>query len=545
MTGNTQSDEAATARPAISRALRGLAAPAAAAVLLAAGLAAPLALPGPAMAEEGRAARPATAPTGVPQYPLDELLAGIPTGERWVTHLREDLMPFWEMETAIGEPVGDFPTYRCNDGSLPDLAALCPELRFAEPGIVFLEPDWREYLRARSRQVYGYGIAFHLTGERRYLDLAEAGMADILDRFIDPEGGAYSYLVEEDGAWVGAPPSLQRTSQDLAYAGTGMGMLYYLTRDPELLDELLALKDHIWATYFDDPQQFMRWVMEPSPDGDSPNQRELVAQLDQIYAFMLAVTPTLPEPHRSEWEDDLVVLAHTMIEQYFSPRQGMFWGAGTNTGTRRLETPHVDFGHSVKTMWMIHMIGRMSGDLDLVEFGWAHATDILRAAYLPDGSWARRPLLDGGLDTDKEWWILAELDQVSATFSMIDPNYAGYLLTTYDYWLEHMVDHEHGGIWHMVSDATDEPFPCGPGADQCFPKQHSWKNALHSFEHALVGYITGQQFHDLPVSLHYAFVEEPEQGTVHPYFYTGELDAVEEVVDGDRILYRVSFTHVR
>ena len=65
-------------------------------------------------------------------------------------------------------------------------------------------------------------------------ELAEAGMDDILKRFIDPEGGAYSYLVDRDGDWTGGPASLQRTSQDLAYAGTGMAFLYYLTRDPEL-----------------------------------------------------------------------------------------------------------------------------------------------------------------------------------------------------------------------------------------------------------------------------------------------------------------------
>ena len=517
-----------------------------AALALAAAITLPAAGTGTAVAAEGTSSVASTSrPAQVPQYDLDMLLASIPAGERWIIHLQDDLLRFWDMETAIGDPAGDFPTYRCDDGSLPDLAALCPELQYAEPGIVFLEPQWREYLRARSRQVYGYGVSFHLTGDERYLALAEDGVADIRARFLDSDGGAYSYLLWEDDDWVGAPAARQRTSQDLAYAATGMGFLYYLTRDPELLDELIALKDYIWSMYFDEHQRFMRWVLERSPDGDTPGQRELVAQLDQIYAFMLAVAPSLPEPYRSDWEADLIVLAHTMIEQYYSPRQGMFWGAGTSTGTRRLETPHVDFGHSVKTLWMIHMIGRMVGDLDLVEFGWSHATDILEAAYLPDGSWARRPLLDGGLDTDKEWWILAELDQVAATFSMIDPNYAGYLVTTYDYWLDHMVDHEHGGIWHMVSDATGEPFPCGPGATNCFPKQHSWKNALHSFEHALVGYITGQQFHALPVTLHYAFVVEPEPGTVHPYFYTGELVAVEDVPYSDFPVVRYTFAHVR
>ena len=37
------------------------------------------------------------------------------------------------------------------------------------------------------------------------------------------------------------------------------------------------------------------------------------------------------------------------------------------------------------------------------------------------------------------------------------------------------------------------------------PKQWEWKNAYHSFEHALVGYIVAQQLNDKPVTLYYAF----------------------------------------
>lgn len=498
----------------------------------------------------GGAVETITPPKSVPQYPLTELLARLPTGERWLAHLRDDLLPFWLMDSAIGNPRGNFPTYRCNDGSPINPARLCPEQRYATAGIVFIYPEYRQYLRVLSRQIYAYAVAFHLTGDESLLKLAYDGINFERTNFFDHKnGGAYSYRTFRDGQWIPGPASLQRTSQDLAYAATGIGMVYYLTRDPQLLEDLLALKNHIFRTYFDQEQQFVTWVRELSPDGDTTDQRELVAQLDQVYAFMLAATPALPEPHRTEWKNDLTKLARTLIEQFYSPRQNLFWGAATATETRRLETPHTDFGHSVKTLWMIHLIGRMTNNLDLVTFGWRNATALLEQAYLPEtGSWGRRPLLDGTIDPDKEWWGLAELDQVSATFSLIDPNYAGYLIHTYDYWFKYMVDHENHEIWHMVDGRTNRPYPCGPGAANCFPKQHSWKDALHSFEHCLVGYITAQQFHTLPVTLYYAFAQPPEPGTVQPYFYTGHLanlDPATVAAPGNRKIYRATFTHVR
>ncbi|NET14404.1 MAG: hypothetical protein F6K08_17030, partial [Okeania sp. SIO1H6] len=69
------------------------------------------------------------------QYPVDNIdgiIADVPTGERWLQHLEEDLLPFWEMDEALGDPVGNYPTYRCNDGSLYNWRNPCPELENAD-----------------------------------------------------------------------------------------------------------------------------------------------------------------------------------------------------------------------------------------------------------------------------------------------------------------------------------------------------------------------------------------------------------------------------
>ena len=49
------------------------------------------------------------------------------------------LMPFWTHKDALGSPLGNFPTYHCNDGSLSN----CNELKDVD-----IQSD---YLRMKSR----------------------------------------------------------------------------------------------------------------------------------------------------------------------------------------------------------------------------------------------------------------------------------------------------------------------------------------------------------------------------------------------------------
>jgi hypothetical protein len=105
-------------------------------------------------------------------------MAEIPSAERWLSHLNDDLLPFFETPLALGTPVGNFPTVRCNDGSIPDPDARCTEVgRNAA-----LDPT--QSVVALSRQSFAYGVAFHMTGETRYLEFAQAGV----DRLIAKAG---------------------------------------------------------------------------------------------------------------------------------------------------------------------------------------------------------------------------------------------------------------------------------------------------------------------------------------------------------------------
>jgi hypothetical protein len=93
-----------------------------------------------------------------------------------------------------------------------------------------------------------------------------------------------------------------------------------------------------------------------------------------------------------------------------------------------------------------------------------------------------------------------------------------------------MVDHDDHEIWHWVNAADNQP-------NKRIPKQHSWKNALHSFEHALVGYITAQQIHGKPATLHFAFLAIPTETEIAPYFYEGRVESITRTETGVKVVF--------
>jgi mannose/cellobiose epimerase-like protein (N-acyl-D-glucosamine 2-epimerase family) len=450
-------------------------------------------------------------------------VARLPSGERWQEHLRKELLPFWSMPEALGEQVGAFPSVRCNDGTLLDRADPCPEIR----GNEWLMED-RTYVVALSRQAYAYGVAFHLTGEPRYLELALAGVEYLRRNAFDPKhGGAYAWRDGATGQW--GPEVAERNPQEQAYALLGPGLYYYLTRNEEVLQDIESIKDSIFRSH--GPLQAGPLRQKPGAQGPG----RLVDSLDQLNAYLVLLTPLLPPEKRDAWAQDMKGLTHQLIERYYSPEENLFFMDALPPQERRLGRSNSDFGHTIKSLWMIRMVGQATGEAGLVRFAEEQGRRVLARAYLPDtGSWASSVRPDGTLETNKEWWMYTELDQFAASLALTDPSVGAPLPRTQDYWLRHFVDPVHGEVWTTLDGTTHQPLTA-------MPKQWPWKNGFHSFEHALVGYITAQQLRGEPVVLYYAFDPREPGQAVRPYFFTGSVEKVEALGPS---IYRVTFRSI-
>jgi mannose/cellobiose epimerase-like protein (N-acyl-D-glucosamine 2-epimerase family) len=477
-----------------------------------------------ALAAAGLACAGAPAPVVPVVPPSAPRLAtnALPSLARWQQHITDEILPFWTTPDALGTPIGNFPTFRCNDGTAYHPDAPCPEL--ARPPAWIAPELGRDYARMKSRQTYLYGVAFHVTGDERYLEYARAGVAWLRAHAYERDtGSAVSYW---EGGKPGPPPD-QRTAQDLAYAQVGLAFYYYLTRDPEVLADLVRLEHHIMTRYWEPspapPGGMLRWVLA---DGSTPGdaaRKELVSQLDQINAYMLLLLPLLDDARLARaWQGDLVLLARVVKDRFFAPERGMFWGTLDNAAEHKLDGRHNDFGHSIKALWMLYLTGQRTGERDLVEFARPLVAPLLARAAQPSGCWASGLRADGTIDRGSQWWIFAELDQAAATLAGREAAalpYAGYLAASYACWFTRFVDPRHHDVWPSIPDSwTETTFDRNPPA-----KIFHWKNGYHVMEHALVALITTAGLTGQTLPLYYAFVKTPAHGRIQPYYFTGSI----------------------
>jgi mannose/cellobiose epimerase-like protein (N-acyl-D-glucosamine 2-epimerase family) len=443
----------------------------------------------------------------------------------WVDHLQRDLLPFWSHPDALGSN-GDFPAIRCDDGTAVNWTRPCREV--AQNGWLTQRP---RNVVAQSRQVYAYGVAFHMTGDRKYLDWMKSGLdylrRDVVDR---RNGGIATNQDPRTGAW--GQRTEWRNPQELAYGLLGFGFYYYLTRDAEVLEDILSIKRHIFENYFDYSDNMMNWLLANNGDVRADSRR-IVATLDQMNAYMVLLAPILPEPHRQEWLDDLTRLSIGLVQHYYNWDENLFYLNADKPSDLDPKVSATDFGHTIKSFWMIRWMGILNGKPEFVSFAEEGGRRVLERAYR-DGSWASGVRAGGTVDLDKSWWIYAELDQFAATLSIQDPALATkYLDRTYAYWLRYFVDPVHGEVWTTVSGTTNRPI-----GD--LPKQWPWKNGYHSLEHALVAYITAAARAGEPVTLYFATREAGVD--FRPYFF--EASAVStEPRDGG--IFAVRFEGIR
>ncbi|AIW14356.1 AGE family epimerase/isomerase [Vibrio tubiashii] len=459
----------------------------------------------------------------------------LPSGQDWINHATLGLAPYWMMPTAQGEPVGNFPTFRCDDGTLLDVNNVCPEL---DRG--WIRPNFdRDYTRMKSRQTYAYGVLFHMSGDPKALTLAKQGAYYLINHLQDKENGGFISFTKQ------GVPGLnwkQRTSQDQAYALVGLAMYYYLTQDKNVERALIEQQAFIFDKYRLADDQGLAWVLEDG-DGESARQRELVAQLDQINGYLLLVAPLLPEPAKSKWLADLSWLTQVLVSHYHSDQEQRFYGAIHHKAVMMADAKHNDFGHTIKAYWMTYLTGQTLGNTQWKEFGFNGMKQTLQqakntrnfssVAYLFDEpltthwqrediiAWRSRPYTDACSS-----WEWAELDQAAMTVSMVDNSMNDVLEFTLPTYHDAWVDHKYGGV----------------GLDPKSTKAFHWGNGYHQFEHALVGYLFAQQVSRQAAQLYYA---RPKNSTLAfaPYYYRGEVKKVTSL-SGEKI-QQVSFEEIR
>ena len=480
-------------------------------------------------ADTGVLADAGTADTGVAEVGyayVEPQVADVPAAlqpSTWLTHLNDDILPYWRQVDAQGTPVGNFPTYRNLVG----------------------QPLGNTDRRPRmlSRQTYAYAVGYLMTGDAELLRLARAGVDWLLEHARDTTNGGYHALLDESGQPQGSDP---KTAQDTAYVMLGLAAYHFVTRAPDVEEEILRGRDLLFdsASYWDATNERIRDGMSAdfSAEWDRANDGgwELVAQLDPINAFMLLSQPVLSEASdRERFLQDLRTLVGTLIEDFW--QDGVFWGIHNQKG--QYGSHHVDFGHTLKSHWMVLQVDKRLDDHPFFDFSAEHvAPGVAEAFDSQEGRWAKRWTSATAYEYGSDWWIYAEADQLAATFAL-QTGEADFIDQTAANWIEDYVDSRPEG--EVIPSIRRNGNPTSAWPPWSDAKCNLWKNGYHSSEHALVMYLVSSYLTKQPAQLYFAVpADSVDTFVARPYYLNGE-ETDREALVGDVDIDGTALTRVR
>ena len=435
---------------------------------------------------------------------------GVLSGDGWLRHHREDLMPYWDMPEALGEPVGNFPSFRGRNGELL--------------------PETRRGLSTLARQVYGYSLAFLLTGQDRYLTYAKSGIDWINAKAKDPVHGGYYGALYADGEPIDREAN--KNLFDLASVGLAYGMYFNVTRDPAAEADLLAVRDLIFTKYYDAEQNRMKDSLNYDLTAEvdtGDNGGDITNLLVPGTAISLPNAALLSDPaRRSQFKSDLRLLTEILIARHKNiaavnpANRFWFWGRTGQFGA--FNAPQTDFGHNIKSYEMIFNANNMFADRPWDSLG-TDRDNLLNRAW--DNTAARwnekivRNFMPGNVEPDSGWWIHDEADQTLAALDLAE----GFarkeqLARSAQTFLDVYVDDDPAYPARETFARVERT-----GLETDLRKSFFGKNMLHNHEHALIMYLHGRALEGMPAKLYYAFpADQALTAVAKPYWFDAEAE---------------------
>lgn len=435
-----------------------------------------------------------------------------PAAKDWLAHTAI-IAQYWMQPAAQGARMGHYPTFRCDDGSLPNPDALCQELL----DIGAKDKLGRHYTRMQSRQLYTYLALFHLSGDQAAFTAAEAGLQVLLG--MRQTNGGFALYVDSSGQISPEPVS----AQDAAYALLGLAMYDYLTRDQRIHQILLSEIDSLFKNYYDPDSQAFTWWPRTTPK-DRNQRRELVAQLDQLNAYLMLVIKISTPEEKSTLNRYRQKIVDALMNQYVDLEQCRVFGALHHKYFMLPDNGHNDFGHAAKTWWNLSLNQDLLSAEHTQKVNHCLTQTLTQATremtltellpYVPEEKREKWQATED-LTTWKGYhydnyvnsWQWAELDQGLIIASLLQEEaFPRQLsLTTWQF-LDAWVDTKHGGI----------------GLNPRTNKQFEWMNGYHHTEHALFGLLASEPIYHQPVSLYFAYRSD-HPADFFPYLLAGQV----------------------
>lgn len=321
--------------------------------------------------------------------------------------------------------------------------------------------DGHEHLHAdaekgailNARILWAFSAAYHVLGDKTYLEAASRAKHYIIDHFIDPEYGGVYWSLDCNGK----PLDTKKQFYAIGFAIYGMSEYARATGDAEALkvaiDLYRCIEEHALDHEYNGYIEAMTRDWQPIAD---MRLSELDANYPKSQNTHLHIIEPYTNLYRVWKSDELKASLHNLIDIFtdriLNPEThhlDLFFDMDWKRGAGALES----YGHDIECSWLIHEAALVLGDAEVLKKVEPIVEMVAKASEKglnADGSMVHEANLDTGyVDSDLHWWVQAEA--VVGFFNIYqyfgDESALQKAQHCWTYIKENLIDNENGE-WH-------------------------------------------------------------------------------------------------
>jgi mannose/cellobiose epimerase-like protein (N-acyl-D-glucosamine 2-epimerase family) len=350
-----------------------------------------------------------------------------------------------------------------------------------------LDRNWKvsedrvKYPSMISRHVFGYSVAYLLTGNEAYLTTASETVKFLIDKGWDKTyGGWYDALDEK-----GNPVQFTKDAFVQIYAITGLAMYYFVTHDSTALS-YIEKSNMIMETKFRDGRLggYQKMLQQNLEVKDST--KDFASEMAPVSGYLIYLYLATRE---NKYLEQMEKMMNSVVDKMRDPSTGWvleyFNKDWTLPAGIDRNTMGISIGHNIETAWMLLRLYTLDNNKNYLETAKNLTEKIVKYGYNDKtGSWYN--MLNNNdasaIDNSSVWWIQAYgnmfflyLNQVTKEGKYLD----SYSMSA-KFWNDFMVDKEYGDTYLSVS-------PEGKVKEGT--KANRYKASYHNMEHSMLSYL--------------------------------------------------------
>lgn len=397
-----------------------------------------------------------------------------------------------------------------------------------------LDGDWKptrdtlKYPSMIARHLFSYAVAYLMSGDDTYLEIARKANTYLIEHAWDKEYGGWFNALKADGTVADAGKS----TFVQVYVITGLAMYYFVERDPHVLEYIdrsnHLLEQKVWDAsrggYFDDIGR--DWTVQREV-------KSFASQLAPVSGYLLYLYLATGE---DKYLKQAERISDAVLDHMIDPRTGWVLESFDKDWKylqSRNDEEEINVGHNIEAAWCLARLYRLNGRDRYLEASRILTDSLHRYGFNShNGFWY---YATGNESPEHHsdftyWWIQAYGNMFELFMGGLQPD-VGHLENFRlgaSFWDRYFIDSEKGDTHFSVME---------DGTVQDRQKANPYKSSYHNMEHCLLNflYLTSWVTAE-PVTLHFSIREANEGYRLYPLPIEKKDAIITEVrIDGKRM----------